>query len=171
MAADDDKYRLKNIKNPLTERDESEDEGGESGGQGGKIDFVDFLDSGAEKRDDLLTGDEKRHLLITHKEVHETKVKHQKEKIELNKQLKDGKISRVQQSHGMGAPAAPGGDWKFKSNPALANFGKGVDIKVTALPNEVVADTNQEQKNELQNQLRYANQPKFNPKPHGPGSY
>ena len=162
----DDKYDKKN--NPFTEReeDESGDEG--SGGQGSGIAFVDFNDSHAERRDDQLSGDEQKHLLIMHKEVHEDKVKHQKEKIELNKQLKNGKDARS--SYGVGAPGGGSSDWQYKENPALANFGKGVDIKVSSLPNENVAETNQAQRDELQNELklRLGQQPKFNPKPAGP---
>lgn len=152
----------------LTDGDE-EDESG-SGGSSGQIEFVDFLNTNAERRDDLMSEQDKRHLLIMHKEVHEEKVKHQKEKIERNKDLKAGKEQR--QSYGFGAPGSPGGggSFQYKENPALANYGKGVDNKVIGLPNENIAETNQANREELQNQLRnkLGMQPKFNPKPSGP---
>jgi hypothetical protein len=161
MASDDKK-------NPF-HLNEDDDDSGTSGsdGRGGKIEFVDFLDTNTTKRDDLLPAAEQKHLIGVHKEVHEQKVKQQKEQIEQYKQLKNGKVSLEAHRAGKGAGAASG----FKNNPALKNYGSGIDPKVIGLPNENTAETNAEKREELLNELRYQlgyqPAPKFNPKPSG----
>lgn len=155
-----------------SDREETGGESGSgSGGQGGKIGFVDFLDTHADRRDDLLPESEKKRLLLIHKDVNEKNVKQQKEKLEQNKNVKDGKITLGSYRAGMGG----GGSSPFKENPALqgAQF-TGVDKQVIGLPTENMAVTNEEKRDELlnQNELRYRlgyqPAPKFNPKPHGP---
>lgn len=168
----DDEYKKK----PLNDSDK-DGEGGETGtgsgtgGQGGKIAFRDFLATGENLRDDLLPFEERKRLLATHKDINEVKVKQQKEKRDHYKDLKNGKIAlntfRGLMGKGMSS--------QFKPNPILANQAQfsGIDKQVTGLPNENLAETNQDKRDELLNELRYRlgyeARPSFNPKPHGPG--
>ena len=152
--------------------DSGSDTGTSSGGQGGGIDFVDFTSTSVHTRDDLLSPEEKKRLLSTHKDINEVKVKQQKEKRDHYKDLKNGKISLLAHRAGLAAQNIIA---KFKANPILANKAQfsGIDKTVSTLPNEALAETNEDKRNELQNELRhqlgYQNTPKFNPKPRGPG--
>jgi hypothetical protein len=143
-----------------------------SGGQGGKIEFHDFLATGANVRDDLLSFEEKKHLIATHKDVHELKVKQQKEKRDQYKNLKEGKVTLKSFREGL---MASGVNAQFKANPILARSAQfsGIDRQVNQLPTENLAETNQEKRDELLNELKYRlgyqPAPAFNPKPHGPG--
>lgn len=143
-----------------------------SGGQSGSIEFKDFVTSDANFRDDLLPYEQRKHLLATHKDVHEAGVKKQKEKRQQYKDLKEGKVPLKEFREGL---AASGARSQFKANPALVNQAQfsGVDKQVTALPNESLAETNQEKRDELVNDLKYRlgyqATPTFNPKPRGPG--
>lgn len=165
----DDEYKKK----PLNESD-TEGEGGSgtsTGGQGGKIAFRDFLATGQNLRDDLLPFEEKKRLIAAHQDIHEIKVKQQKEKRDHYKDLKNGKIAlnTFRGLMGKGASSA------FKPNPILANQAQfsGIDKQVTSLPTENLAETNDDKRNELLNELKYQlgyeARPTFNPKPYGPG--
>lgn len=162
MALDD-----KNKKNAEEGGSES---GTGSGGQGGKIEFRDFLATGPD-RDDLLSSEEQRILLSQLADIHEQKVKDQKQKRDEYKNVKEGKVALQDfraGKMGMGVSA------QYKVNPKLANKAQfsGVDRQVNVLPTENHADTNENDRNELQDELRYRMgyqaTPKFNPKPHGP---
>jgi len=162
MSSNDKYDKIKSF----NEDDESGDQG--SGGQGSGIAFVDFTSPQGERRDDQRSEEEIKHLLNTHPDVHEDKVKHQKEKIEQNKNKKEGKVN-----YAFNAPGGPGGggggDWKYKDNPELKNFGHGVDNP--GLPNEFQADTNKSEQDALQEELRlqFGMQPKPTaPRPQGP---
>lgn len=153
------------------------DDNGESGksgagGQSGTIEFKDFVTSDANFRDDLLPYEKRKHLLATHKDVHEAGVKKQKEKRQQYKDLKEGKVQLKEFREGL---AATSGNSQYKANPVLANKAQfsGVDKQVNALPTENLAETNQEKRDELLNELKYRlgyqPSPTFNPKPRGPG--
>lgn len=143
-----------------------------TGGQGGKIEFRDFLATGASVRDDMLSFEEKKHLIAIHKDVHELKVKQQKDKRDQYKNLKEGKVTLQSFREGL---AASGVGSQFKANPILARSAQfsGIDRQVNSLPTENAADTNQDKRDELLNELKYRlgyeARPAFNPKPHGPG--
>ncbi|VVC77283.1 hypothetical protein AQUSIP_26100 [Aquicella siphonis] len=150
-----------------------DDEGtGSSGGQSGQIEFHDFLATGANLRDDLLPFEEQKRLLSTHKDLHEAKVKQQKEKRDQYKDLKNGKVPLKAFREGL---MASGLNAQYKANPILANKAQfsGIDRQVNALPTENLAETNQDKRDELLNELKYRlgyqPAPAFNPKPHGPG--
>lgn len=164
MAQDND-YKKKII----IDTDESDDSGsGESGkgGKSGQIEFKEFI-GGERLRDDLLTGDEKRRLLTVHEMAHETAVKQQRATREQRKALKEGKISLNAYREGVSA----GKQSEYKSHPVLSDKAQfsGIDRQVNALPNENVAETNQDLRNELQYKYnlvhRPENAPRFNPKP------
>ena len=148
---------------------------GESGasGQSGAIEFRDFLATSQNLRDDQLSGEEKHRLLVVHKDVHELRVKKQKELRDSRKELKEGKVNlqdfRQEQGQGYAAERS-----QYKANPILAQsaqFSGSVDRQVNAVPTEFIAETNPEKQNELsyQYQLRhrpnYAPAPQFHPKP------
>jgi hypothetical protein len=162
-------------KQPLIDSDLEEggsETGSGSGGQGGKIEFHDFLSTGANLRDDTLPFEEEKRLLSNHKDIHELKVKQQKDKRQQYKDLKDGKVPLKDFREGL---RASGMSSQFKTNPELADKAQfsGIDKQVNPSPPENDADTNPEQRDELQNELRYRlgyqPTPTFNPKPHGPG--
>ena len=170
MSLDDkDKDKLK--KKIVIDEQDSEDESGQGttgGGASGQIEFKDFLANAANLRDDLLPADEKRRLLSVHQDAHELNVQKQKDIREQRQAVKDGKISLQTFQNGlMGA----GMNAQYKTNPVLANKAQfsGIDRQVNALPTENIADTNDANRNELENQyrLRYAPEsaPRFNPKP------
>lgn len=145
--------------------DTSDDESG-SGSQSSSIEFADFLSSGVEKRDDMLSREELKRLLGTHEGAHEDRVKKQKELREERKNLKEGKISKSDYRSGMAKSHS-----QYPAHPVLSNKAQfsGIDKQNSALPTENVANTNDENRNELENQyrLRHApqNAPRFNPKP------
>ncbi|RDI43761.1 hypothetical protein [Aquicella lusitana] len=169
MSADD-KYNKKTGLTGLNGSDQdTEGESGKgSGGKSGQIEFRDFLASGEHLRDDLLSSDEIRRLLSVHKDGHEDRVKLQKDKREQYKALKEGKISLAAHRQGlMGA----GMSAQYKVNPILANKAQfsGVDRQINPIPEENIAETNNEKRNELQFQYNlrhrpeYAHAPKFIP--------
>lgn len=168
MSQDDDKYYKKNdlLKAHIKEDESGEGEAG--GGQSGQIEFRDFLSNVERVRDDLLPANEKRRLLSVHKDTHITRVKAQKERRELYAKLKSGKIPlRAYREGSMSA----GMSSQFKPNPAIADKAQfsGIDKQVIGDPTQNVAETNQDQRQEVDNELRYRlgmqNTPKFNPKP------
>jgi hypothetical protein len=171
MSPDDEykKKRLLDVEKDLSEGESGqggEDESGQ-GGKSGQIEFRDFLDSGQHTRDDLLP-DEKKRLLSTHKDTHELRVKKQKEVREQRLQVKEGKIPLQTYRQGV---MGTGMNSQYKVHLILANKAQfsGIERQVNPLATENVADTNEANRNELENQyrLRYQpeNAPKFNPKP------
>lgn len=157
MSLNDDKKNRFHLKSSNYQYDEDDMNSG--GAQsGGKIEFKDFLGASS-SRDDLLTGDEKRHLLVLHKDTHELRVKKQKELRDQRQILKEGKNFHSSYQQGLMHGRGQGGG--FKPNPRLADKAQfsGIDKQVIGLPNENIANTNEENRNELQlqhqNQLRY----------------
>lgn len=159
--AQDDEYKHKLNHTHLEDTDDS-DEGGESGGQAGKIEFREFVTTGP-LRDDL-PGDKLRHIIIMHEGAHLGAVKKQKEHIDILKQAKENKDNVNNKQRGQGNTLGGGtGHSEYKDHPILSKKANGADNKVSPLPNENTADTNDELKNRLVNRLQ--NVPKFNPKP------
>ncbi len=152
---------------PLNLVDEDESESGGSGeqGQGGKIVFKDFL-APLPSREDLLP-DEKRRLLSQHDHLVEANVKKQKDKRSHYKALKEKKISLSAHREGL----ANGMQSQYRNHPVLSDKAQfsGIDRQVNPVSNENIADTNEANRNELENQYRLRHapgmQPKFNPKP------
>lgn len=179
MSADDED---KDKKTKLHRDDEkTEDESGQTGesgesgdsgqgGQAGQVEFRDFLASDQHLREDLLP-DEKRRLLSVHSGLNEANVKKQKTKRDQYKALKEGKTKLQDYRQGL---TGTGANSPYRPHRILANKAQfsGIDRQVNALPNENVADTNEADRNELEQQyrLRYQPemQPKFHPKPSGP---
>ena len=163
MSSDKNKDKNKKILNP--ENFGEEDSGSEGqGGKSGQIEFRDFL--GSERfRDDELSPSEKKRLLSIHQETHEIRVKKQKNASNQLKALKEGKVSLSTYREGR----VEGRGHSYKDNPKLVDKIQfsGRDKRESVLPNENIAETNEEKRNELQYQpqLRYApNQaPRFIP--------
>ena len=154
-------------KKDLNTQENGESDSGASGASG-RVAFRNFLDGAAEVRDDLLPPEEIRRLLSVHKDVHAIEVKKQKALQDQRKAMKEGKISL--QSYRQGMQGA-GMHSQYKVNPILANKAQfsGIDRQVNALPTENMAETNEAQRNELENEyrLRFAPgmTPVFHPKP------
>jgi len=146
---------------------DSGESGSGTGGQGGRVQFVDFTDTLSNKREDQLTEQDKKRLLGTHQDIHESKVKQQKEKMDHNKDLKNGKITLAAHRAGL---MGGGSNAQFKANPALADKAQfsGIDKQVIALPTENLDETNPELRDAYELKYRYQPYPKFNPKPSGP---
>lgn len=165
MSADDDYKKKKKLN---TSGVITVDESGESGqgGKSGQIDFKDFTASTQHLRDDLLP-DELRRMLSVHDNLVEANVKKQKDKKAQYKALKDNKVTLAQHRQGLGN----GMSSQYRGHPVLNNKAQfsGIDRQVNALPNENIADTNEANRDELQNQYRLQHapgmQPSFNPKP------
>lgn len=140
------------------------DEDGSQGGQSGDIAFQAFV--GIEKgRDDLLPPDQLKRLLTVHKNEHEIKVKKQKSLRDERAALKEGKIS-LEAYRQANAERSD-----YRVHPILSNKAQfsGRDRQVNDLPNENIAETNPENRNELQYKYnlrhRPENAPRFTPKP------
>jgi hypothetical protein len=167
MALDDEKY----IKSKFNQNDdEKSGDSGESGegGQTGQIEFRDFLAPAERFREDLLPPEERKRLLSVHKDIHELRVKKQKELRDQRQLLKDGKIPLQSYRQGL---MGTGMNAQYKANPILTNKAQfsGIDRQVNFLPTEYVADTNPEQRNDLEYRYRLSympeNAPRFHPKP------
>lgn len=159
------------------QQDDESGTGSSSGDQTGKVKFRNFIGTGGENRDDLLSADEKRHLLMLHQDLSEAKIKQQKEKRQQYQDLKNGKTTLRHFRDGL---VNAGKQAFYRVFPALANkaqFSGSTDSKVTPNPDQFIAETNQDKRNELkyqpqltpQNQLRPNYMPKFDPRPRGPG--
>ena len=141
---------------------QTDDDGSGKGGASGEIVFKDFLKSGMEQRDDLLTGVELRNLLAAHKDTSEGRVKKQKELRDQRADLKAGKQQTYEQQGYAAENQTP-----YKPHPALMDKAQfsGIDRQVNALPTINAADTNEADRNELDNQYRqkYELEPKQAP--------
>lgn len=167
------KFEEDKLKKKLLDTAEDSDNSGQAddgsdsstGTQSGIV-FREFIGS-APSREDLLPPDEKKRLIIVHQDLHEVRVKKEKSLREDRKALKEGKITVESYHQGMSS----GFQSQYKINPILADKAQfsGIDRQVIPLPSENVAETNQENRNELEHQyrLRYApdSAPRFNPKP------
>lgn len=149
----------------MVDNKENDDESG-AGGRSGEVKFRGFV--GTESlRDDLLPPDEKRRLLAVHRDGHENRVKKQKELRDQRQQMKEGKIplSQFRESRGNGMNSA------YRAHPILSDKAQfsGIDPQVNVLPSDNIANTNEADRNELENQYRLTHAPeftpKFNPKP------
>ena len=171
--ADSDLPKEKKRKKIFLEKEETDDSAGTgtatgTGGKSGAIEFREFIKSSESLRDDLLSGEEKRRYLGVHERQHEGVVKKQKNLTDERKKLKAGKISLAAHRTGLSAASL---NTQYKSHPVLSQKAQfsGIDRQVNALPDENIADTNKENRNELQNryQLKHQpqNRPNFNPQP------
>lgn len=146
--------------------DNQDDDQGGAGSQSGDMRFKDFLNPGA-LREDLLPPDQIKRLLSNHQRQHEERVKKQKNAREQYQAVKAGQLplQTVREGKGSGMQSA------YHPHPVLADKAQfsGVDKQINPQPSENIADTNEADRNELENQyrLQYAPQiqPKFNPKP------
>jgi len=157
----------------IDDKDDKTGQGGEEGGEGGKggksgeIHFRYQDAMSLPQRDDLLPPEEIRRLLIVQKELHKSHVDKQKSTRKERTAIKEG---RVQYDHRAGLRAGYGSGSQFKKHwiSNKAQF-SGIDRQVVGVPTENRAETNEANRNELENrlQLRHAhrNVPKFNPKP------
>lgn len=147
-----------------SKRDDKDDEG--SSGQGGKIEFHDFITGPGSRRDDELPPDEIRRLLAINNEDQKDRVKKQKD---LRDARQKAKIENKARKDGQGLSASQNS--KYPPHPILSEKMRGADPQVNPNPSENNVQTNEANRNELQNkyQLRHqpqlANRPQFNPKP------
>jgi hypothetical protein len=149
-------------------------QGGQTGqgGQGGAAGEIRFRYKDAmsiEPRDDALPLTELNRLLAVHKDLHKAYVDKQKLTRKERKILKEGRASLTsRQDIGLGRGGSGGGHSNYKKHPISdkAQF-SGVDRQISALPTKNQADTNEQQRADLENrlELRHQNVPKFNPKP------
>ena len=151
-------------------RDE-EEEGSATGGRSGDVEFRDFLASGDRLRDDQLPPDEKKRLLNNHKDIHQSTVEKQKSLRELREDLRNGKTNLQDYRNNL-----PGAEARSQYKPHLILADKAQfsgDRQTNQVPNENAANTNDADRNRLENEYRQKYQPQpgpaFNPKPQMPG--
>ncbi|OGT43179.1 MAG: hypothetical protein A3F42_00955 [Gammaproteobacteria bacterium RIFCSPHIGHO2_12_FULL_37_34] len=143
MSTDKKHKRLKEKNHLIEEEDDS------SSGQGGQIEFHDFITNR-----ETLSLEAEKHVLAVHNDIHELRVKKQKEMRELRQAIKEGK--NYSQGYGYGRMGG-GHAGSYKPNPILADKAQfsGIDKQVISLPNENTALTNEEKRDELQLQLQH----------------
>ncbi len=172
MSEDDEKNKKYDEEESQTGESGQGDQGGQTG-QGGVAGEIRFRYKDAmsiEPRDDALPLSEINRLLAVHKDLHKAYVDKQKQTRKERKILKEGRASLTsRQDIGVGLRrGGQGGNSRYKTHPISnkAQF-SGVDRQISALPTENQANTNEEQRNDLENryELRLQNMPKFNPKP------
>ena len=158
----------------MTMQDEDkDDEGGKNGGHGesGKGGAgVRYRDPFAVKqRDDMLPPAEIKRLLLLHKEIHKGRVEKQKiarKERDAVKEKRPGAVAGHGQGYGAGVQSNAA-----RQHPTLSKAAQfsGIDKQVVPLPHDNLAETNQDQKQELEfrHELRHQHQltQKFNPKP------
>ncbi len=166
--------------NENIDQDEEDSKGGESGdtGQGGVAGEVRFRykeSLATTPRDDALPPTEIKRLLAVQHDRHKEYVNKQKLTRKDRKALKEGRL-QIRQGPGSRRGHGAGRGSHYKQHPITnkAQF-SGMDRQVIALPNENMANTNDDRRNELENrlenrlqnrnELRYQNTPKFNPTP------
>jgi len=150
------------------ESDSSESGGDDTsgtGGQSGHIEFKEFITNEA-LRDDLLSEDKRRQYLGTHDRITEGVIKKQKGTRDRYQQLKEGKLSldKYRQEKGMSASSS------YPPHPSLSNQAQfsGADPEVNSLPDRYEADTNNENRNELEYRYNLVNRPQNVPRPETP---
>lgn len=148
--------------------DEFEDEDSGSGSSSQGIEFRFDLLTG-ETRDDLLSSADLKRLLAVHNERHYELVKKQKIERKTRSEVKEGKRPSVSNAYGTGGYGM-GSEYKPHPISEKAYF-SGIDKQVIGIASENLANTNEGQKNELEqrlelkNRLQHTHTPKFNPTP------
>ncbi len=144
-----------------------EDKGGK-GGKAGDIEFHLFIPA---SRDDTLPPTEMARLLHKHGELHKVQVDTQKATRKEREKIKnDPKSTAGYDSLGL---RNGGTDSAYKTHPLSnhAQFSGATDKKVTGVPSDNLAQTNENEKQELVEKLdlrfqhQHKNTPKFSPKP------
>lgn len=142
------------------------------GGSAGEIEFRYKDIYSSEPRDDLLSQDDAKRLLSQHAHLHKDYVTKQRNLRKERKARKEGPESLTKLSRGMGDYQMGGHQVSnYKTHPITqkAQFSGATDQKVVNVASLNDANTNEENKkqleNQYQNQLRMTNAPKFNPKP------
>ena len=135
--------------NKKLKKEDTEGESGQ-GGRGGRIEYTDFLG----------TGESVKQALSVHESGHEGRVKLQKELISERKTLKEGKNQGLRLT-GSGTHS------QFKSHPIsqTAQFSGSTDKRVTGVPCDLDAQTNDTERNKLQLGQKLQHAPAFNPRP------
>lgn len=152
---------------------DEEGEQGEQGGTGGSVGEIEFHYRdifSAESRDDLLSPEELNRLLAVHIHLHKDYVTKQRNLRKERKARKEGPANLTTLDHRgtyqMGDRSA---NYKMHPIAMKAQFSGATDQKVVNVAGLNTAETNEENKDKLenryQNQLRLQNAPKFNPKP------
>jgi hypothetical protein len=160
----------------LKKNDDNQDDedSGSAGGASGEIEFRYRDAASTQPRDDEMSPAELKRLLAVHKDVHKARVDKQKATRQERKIAKEGPVNlttRKAYTGGMGTGGAAFS--KYKTHPIAAKFAGIRDQKISAIPSENTAETNEELKQENQNKnenknenkLRLQNQPSFSPKP------
>lgn len=167
---EDEKKRLAELAEE--EGESGEGEGGISG-QTGEIKFRyrDILST--EPRDDVLPEAEIRRLLLVHEDIHKERVDKQKATRKERDDIKNGRVN-ANSYDGLGlrkGGGGGGGNSPYKQHPVSnhAQFSGATDRKITGVPSDSLAETNDDIKQDLLDKLdlrfQHKNVPKFNPTP------
>lgn len=151
--------------------EKTEDDKGGKGGKSGDIEFHLFTPA---SRDDALSPTETTRLLRMHEELHKVQVDTQKADRKEREQIKKGQKATAGYD-ALGLRGGGGGvQSAFQLHPTLSGhpqFDGATDKKVTGVPSDNLAQTNDQEKQELIEKLdlrfqhQHKNTPKFSPKP------
>jgi len=160
----------KDRKNMQGKHEDDEETGsGTIGGGTGEIEFRYHDAMGVPTRDDLLPPAEIKRLLTVHNDVHKERVQKQKVEREQRAAVKEGRYvapTAAQTQKGLRGS----GSSQYKKHPISdkAQF-SGIDKQVVGIANLNEANTNDEMKealeNQLENRLQHRAAPSFNPRP------
>ena len=139
----------------------SNEDDDDSGGKSGEIEFTYHDIASGPQRDDLLPESEKKRLLQVHQSIHEGRVIRQKQVREQRAAMKKGKKMGLQANFG---GQGFGSSYKVHPISHKAQFA-GIDRQNTFVPTENIAETNQDQREEIQLQYSLQYQPEYTPAP------
>lgn len=162
MKPDDknkDKDKLKKIDS--TEDDSDQGESG-SGAAGSSIQFADFVTGKTGLTEDSLPPDEIRRLRAVHNTAHEDRVKKQKALIENRNAVKEGKDVSDRHQAQMAAER----ENQYPPHPLLADKAQfsGIDKQENQVPSLNETQTNEGDKEKLENKYRKQHQPEMGKK-------
>ena len=146
--------------------EKTEDDKGGKGGKSGDIEFHLFT---AASRDDALSPTETTRLLRLHEELHKVQVDTQKADRKEREQIKKGQKPLTAGYDALGLRRGAGGsESAFKTHPisSHAQFSGATDKKVTGVPSDNLAETNDSEKQKLVEELhlRFEHKLKNTPK-------
>jgi hypothetical protein len=138
-------------------RDKNNDDEDDSGSKSGEIEFR-LQNIAGERRDDMLSEPEIRRLLITQEAAHKNLVDKQKATRKERDNIKNNPAQTAKYGYdslGLQAGGNGGGASPYKTHPISqhAQFSGATDHKVTGVPTDNIAQTNDEARQKLEERL------------------
>lgn len=151
----------KNKKNIYTEDDSNQGDSS-SGAAGSSIQFADFITGKSGLTEDSLPPDELRRLRAVHNTAHEDRVKKQKALLENRNAVKEGKDAANKHQATMAAQQ----ENQYPPHPLLADKAQfsGIDKQENQVPALSETQTNEGDKDKLENKYRKQHKPEMGKK-------